>query len=72
MIVKVQTSLYPPGEKALIYNCDRSFQVEIVLSDEVRSLMGERVKAFFEVRLMTPIHDSVTIEFLREAPWQKW
>ena len=72
MIVKVQTSLYPPGKTALIYNCDRSFQVEIVLLDEVRSLMGDRIKAFFEVR-HTLGHDGVLqIEFLREAPWQKW
>lgn len=46
MIVKVQVSQYPRG-RVLVYDEERSFQVEKPLTKEVRELMAGRPKAFF-------------------------
>ncbi|RYZ92113.1 MAG: hypothetical protein EOP06_05255 [Proteobacteria bacterium] len=46
IIVKIQTSLNSGTSNFLVYNESRTVKYEGPITPEVRSLMGERVKAF--------------------------
>ena len=69
MIVKVQLPLVSneAEPKALIYNADRSIEYMPSVDDELRSLMGDRDKAFFHAELVGSI-----LQIGNEADDQTW
>ena len=67
-IVKVQSSLYTTdtAQKMLVYNEDKSIYYEAELTAEVRNLLADRPKAYFEFTLT----ESNEIRFGKEvAPY---
>jgi hypothetical protein len=68
VIVKLQISLNDGGATALVYNERKSFIQQLPATDDVLTLMGSRVKAFFRVRFSKDRH--VVLE--EEVEDQDW
>ena len=69
MIVKVQVPLLTNEKipKALIYNADRSFEMQVPAAD-VLEAMGTKKKAFFNAAVI----EDGTLEIHDEVEWQTW
>lgn len=72
MIVKVQVPLasnIPRDEwRALIYNRDRSFEMEMPITDDIITYLKGRPKAYFHINL----REGNPLFIESEAPWQNW
>lgn len=70
MIVKVQVSLVTSHhqKRVLIYNEDRSVQLEGALTEDLAMLTAGRPKSYFEATL----DKKGKLEFLKEVGQQDW
>lgn len=69
MIVKIQQSLFGthPEPRMLIYDKRREVLIEETLADEIKTLLGDRPKAYF----FASIEDG-KLQLRNEAPPQRW
>jgi len=66
--VKAQRSLFPTGDKILIYSkCGTIQPTELPNEGALNTAIGDRDKAYFECRV-----DGETLVLLRELRHQKW
>lgn len=66
--VKAQRSLFPTGDKILIYSkCGTIQPTELPNEGVLNTAIGDRDKAYFECRV-----DGETLVLLRELRHQKW
>lgn len=66
--VKAQRSLFPTGDKILIYSkCGTIPPTELPNKGALNTAIGDRDKAYFECRV-----DGETLVLLRELRRQKW
>lgn len=66
--VKAQRSLFPTGDKILIYSkCGTIPPTELPNTGALNMAIGDREKAYFECRV-----DGETLVLLRELRRQKW
>lgn len=76
MIVKIQASQYTTAgqQQMLIYNEDRSFQMQEPITKEIKDALGNRVKAYFIAEIIDA--DSLTknpeIVIIEETITQDW
>jgi hypothetical protein len=70
MIVKIQLPLVStePVPLALVYNEDRSYQVQIPVTAEIKKRMGEDVKAFFELHVGPGFETYIG----KRVAWRSW
>jgi hypothetical protein len=68
MIVKVQVALFGSKPLCLIYDKRRKFEFHGPMTDDLKLLMGGRVKAFF----MAEIDEQRRFSLGKEATWQTW
>lgn len=68
MIVKIQIPLYPPNSlETLVYNEDKSFQMNGDADPGLLELMNGRHKVFFNAEW-----NGKELKVGDEAPWQEW
>jgi len=67
VIVKVQRSLNNGGKRTLIYNKDRSVLIEFDTNNAVQSMLGLKMKGFFEAEI-----EAENIALLKEVKWRDW
>lgn len=70
-IVKIQKALFPPTGPTLIYDQQRSFQIEVPFGDlphPIARLLRVQPKVYWRV---IPVRDSELI-YLNQAPPQPW
>ena len=66
--VKAQRSLFPTGDKILVYSkCGTIQPTELPNEGVLNTAIGDRDKAYFECRV-----DGETLVLLRELRHQKW
>lgn len=66
--VKAQRSLFPTGDKILVYSkCGTIPPTELPNKGALNTAIGDRDKAYFECRV-----DGETLVLLRELLHQKW
>ena len=69
MIVKIQASQYTTAgqQQMLIYNEDKSFQMQEPITKEIKKILGNRLKAYFIAEL---INNELAI--IEETVSQDW
>lgn len=69
-IFKIQIPIQSSMENApaLVYNEDRSTEIMIAVTDEIRKVCGENKKAYVNA---TIVNDN-SILIVNKAPWQDW
>lgn len=68
MIVKVQVALNGPFQMCLIYDKLRKYEYHGPLPEDLKLLMGDRVKAFF----LAEVDEQKRFNIGQEALWQTW
>ena len=69
MIFKVQRSLHPLDEEALIYNQEKSIVYHVPVTDQIREMMGDDMKGFYNAE----VNKAGRVEFDgSKAEWKSW
>jgi hypothetical protein len=68
VIVKVQVALSGPTPLVLVYDRSHKFEYHGPMTDDLKLLMGARVKAFF----VAHIDEQGRFSLGQEATWQVW
>lgn len=67
-IVKIQIPIFTNAmAEALIYNEDRSIEVTLPITKDLRKIMKKRPKAYFYAEVKNKL-----LHIDTEAPWQDW
>jgi hypothetical protein len=68
VIVKVQVAQVGSMAMCLVYDKHRKFEYHGEMPEDVKLLMGSRVKAFF----LAELDEQRRFSIGQEAPWQTW